>query len=91
MEESLREKIGDYLILNCPLSFFSKLMYIIDETYLKHFSISDQTYLPIFGHFSIFFLIYEFYFYKLVPYPQNKRFKICFKGFFGFSPTQKTV
>ena len=44
-----------------------ELIYCFVETYVKHFSISDQIWLPIFGHFLKFFLIYEFYFWLISP------------------------
>ena len=43
MEGSLREVIGNYLILNSPPPSNPELMNVVfDESYVKHFSISDQ-------------------------------------------------
>ena len=40
MEGSLREVIADQLIMNSPPPLILSL-YVFDETYVKHFSMSD--------------------------------------------------
>ena len=62
MEESLRKVIGNYVILDSPF-LVPVLIYIFDETYVKHLSISNQNSIPVFGYFSIFFLICNFFFF----------------------------
>ena len=68
MEKSLRVVlvINSYWI--APHPYFWAYMFF-DESYAEHFSMSDQIWLPIFGHFlfifSDFFL--SFIFDKLAP------------------------
>ena len=66
MEESSREVIGNQLPLYSPLPLIPELINVFLYTYVKHFSIGDQNWIPVFGH--LFFIGFmSFIFDKLAP------------------------
>ena len=77
MERDLRGVIGNWLILNSPYPpYFWVYSIFVDEANAQHVCTSGQIWLLIFGHFSNFLLICDFYFWKISPLPTEYMFQM---------------
>ena len=64
-------------MLNSPPYFYDYIFF--DETYVKHFSISVQIWIPILGDVeNFFFWFMSLIFDKLLPSPTKETFQTCF-------------